>query len=230
MIYKEIDNIRKFRENRISKISGDETPIPLLEGAKVVLHLIPIDSINFSQIFDIAELEDLSHKKCPMNCPGGKQRYNFDGFLAYCPDREGGVYSYVQFFRNGVVEAVEGLMLRLHGEERVIPSEALEGELIKALRDYLSVLNALNIKLPIFVFISLLGVNGYSMAHDKPLFLSEYESYVDRDVLLIPEVVVESYDIEPEKVLRPCFDSIWNASGYARSLNYDEEGKWTGKY
>ncbi|AGK60915.1 hypothetical protein Asulf_00909 [Archaeoglobus sulfaticallidus PM70-1] len=230
MIYKEIDNIRKFREDRISKISVNETPVPLLEGAKVVLHLIPIDSINSSQIFDISELEDLSHKKSPMNCPGGKQRFNFDGFLTYCTDREGRFHSYVQFFRNGVVEAVDGLMLRQHGEEQVIPGEALEGELIKALRDYLSVLNALNVKPPIFVFVSLLGVSGYYMAHDKPLFLPEYESYVDRDTLLVPEVVVESYDIEPEKVLRPCFDSIWNACGYAKSLNYDENGEWTGKY
>ena len=51
------------------------------------------------------------------------------------------------------------------------------------------------------------------MAHDKPLFLPDYESYVDRDTPL---------------VLRPCFDSIWNACGYAKSLNYDENGKWTG--
>ena len=106
-------------------------------------------------------------------------------------------------------------MLRQRGGERVIPGEGLEGELIKALRDYLSVLNALNVKPPIFVFISLLGVKGYYMAHDKPLFLPDYESYVDRDTPL---------------VLRPCFDSIWNACGYAKSLNYDEEGNWTGKY
>ncbi len=80
-------------------------------------------------------------------------------------------------------------MLRQHGEERVIPGESLEGELIKALRDYLSVLNALNVKPPIFVFVSLLGVEGYYMAHDKPLFLSDYESYVDKEILLVPEVV-----------------------------------------
>ena len=31
--------------------------------------------------------------------------------------------------------------------------------------------------------------------------------------------------MEPDAVLKPCFDSIWNACGYPRSMNYDEEGK-----
>ncbi|RLI85168.1 MAG: hypothetical protein DRO98_07420 [Archaeoglobales archaeon] len=86
----------KFREDRM---------VP-----RFVLHLIPIDSINSSQIFDISKLEGLSHKK--MNCPGGKQKFIFDGFLTHRTDREGNFHSYVQFFRNGVVEAVDGLMLR----------------------------------------------------------------------------------------------------------------------
>jgi hypothetical protein len=28
------------------------------------------------------------------------------------------------------------------------------------------------------------------------------------------------------KVIRPVFDSIWNAAGWPRSMNYDEAGEW----
>jgi len=48
---------------------------------------------------------------------------------------------------------------------------------------------------------------------------------IDRDILQLPEVIVENYDDKAEDVLRPCFDSIWNACGFARSLNYNEQGE-----
>ena len=49
---------------------------------------------------------------------------------------------------------------------------------------------------------------------------------IDKDVLLLPETVVEDYGVKAEQLLSPCFDSIWNACGYPKSMNYDEDGKW----
>ena len=46
------------------------------------------------------------------------------------------------------------------------------------------------------------------------------------DMLIVPEVVVETCDVEPVRVLRPAFDRVWNAFGFVRSFNYDEEGQW----
>jgi predicted HTH transcriptional regulator len=36
------EKIRRFRENRISDVYADETPVPLYKGAKIILQLIPI--------------------------------------------------------------------------------------------------------------------------------------------------------------------------------------------
>ena len=49
---------------------------------------------------------------------------------------------------------------------------------------------------------------------------------IDRDVLNIPEVLLERFDESPPELLKPIFDSVWNACGYARSSNYDEDGKF----
>jgi hypothetical protein len=49
---------------------------------------------------------------------------------------------------------------------------------------------------------------------------------VDRDYLLIPEILVESYDTPASEILRPAFDAVWQACGFPRSLNYDEQGNW----
>ena len=48
---------------------------------------------------------------------------------------------------------------------------------------------------------------------------------IDRDILFLPEIVIESYDDEAKDVLRPCFDSTWNACGFPRSLNSDDAGE-----
>ena len=106
-----------------------------------------------------------------------------------------------------------------------IPSVAYESELIKSLNDYLSVLKILNVELPVFVFLTLLGVKGYSMGVDRSRISAYRVHTIDRDVLLLPETVIESYEVNAKDVFRPSFDSIWNACGFPRSLNYNDNGK-----
>jgi hypothetical protein len=52
---------------------------------------------------------------------------------------------------------------------------------------------------------------------------------IDRDVLLLPEIIVQNYEVRAEDVLKTAFDSIWNACGLPRSLNYDANGNWVGR-
>lgn len=220
------ERIRGFRQDRISKIFANEAPVPFYENAKIVLHLIPIISFNPAQSYDINKIASHPEKMPPIYGGGWSWRYNLDGFLSYSGGREEKSHSYVQLCRNGIIEAVEGLLLEPHEEKRFIPSIAYEKELISSLNDYLNVLKTLNIELPIFIFLTLLGVKGYSMAVRNISFFTErYE--IERDILLIPETIIESYDINAAILLRPLFDSIWNACGFPRSFNYNDEGEWT---
>ena len=86
----------------------------------------------------------------------------------------------------------------------------------------------LEITLPIFVFLTLLGVKGYSMETSKGLtFLDEKHTHIiDKNILMVPEIIIENFDIKAELSLKPCFDSIWNASGYEQSLNYNQDNEW----
>lgn len=52
---------------------------------------------------------------------------------------------------------------------------------------------------------------------------------VDRDILQLPEMVIDSFDINPEKILKESFDMIWNAFGFTHSFNYDKNGNWQGQ-
>jgi len=45
-------------------------------------------------------------------------------------------------------------------------------------------------------------------------------------MVLIDDIVIESYEGYPPTDLKPIFDMVWNAAGFPRSTNFDEDGKW----
>ncbi len=222
------ERIRNFRLDRISKIFADETPVPFYTRPKTVLHLIPIISFNPAQSYDIGKIASHLGKMPPIYAHGWNNRYNLDGFLTFSGRREEESTSYVQLFRNGIIEAVDGGLLEPYQGSKTIPSGIYEDKLNESLSVYLSILKTLNVEPPLFIFLALLGVKGYSMAVGSDFRVHDSHT-IDRDILLLPEVVLESFDIKAEEVLKPCFDCIWNACGFPRSFNYNDDGEWSPK-
>lgn len=222
-----IERIRRFREDRISKIFANETPVLFYDNAKIALHLIPIISFNPAQRCELNKITSHPEKLEPIVHSGFHNRHNLDGFLTYSKDGEGKSYSYVQLFNNGIIEAAEGRYLdpRLNNGNLKIRGTAYEIQLMKSLTLYLSALKELNVELPIFIFLTFVGVKGYFMSVGQGMFEERGEYEIDRDILLLPEVIVENYDTAPEVILKPCFDAMWNACGFPRSPNYDDAGK-----
>jgi hypothetical protein len=208
---------------------ANETPVPFYETAKIVLHMIPIISFNPAQSYDISIITSQPKSMLPIGFQSGgfSYRYNLDGFFSYSGGEGEESHPYVQLYRNGIIEAVEGALLaQKNTGQLIIYSPYYEEKLIKSLTEYLLLLNKLNVELPIFIFLTLLGVKGYSMGVDKSRYSIPKAYTIDRDVLSLPEVIVDSYDMKAEEILKPCFDSIWNACGFARSFNYNENGEW----
>jgi len=222
------ERIRRFREDRISKIFSNETPVPFYDNAKIALHLIPIISFDPAQRYELNKITSYPEKLEPMVQFGFHSRHNLDGFLTYSRDKEGKSYSYVQLFTNGIIEAVEGRYLNPRENEGNLLSirgTAYELKLIESSSIYLSSLKELNVELPIFIFLTLVGVKGYFMSFGQGMFKERGEYEIDRDILLLPEVIIENYDTAPEEFLKPCFDAMWNACGFPKSPNYDTAGK-----
>jgi hypothetical protein len=51
---------------------------------------------------------------------------------------------------------------------------------------------------------------------------------IEKENLLLPDALIESFDVDLRQALRPLFEMIWNACGLPYSLNYDDQGQWTG--
>ena len=103
----------------------------------------------------------------------------------------------------------------------MIPSRELEDYVLLAVERYVALLHTLEVRLPIVVTLALFGVAGYDFAVQPP-----YRNYdptpIDRDLLRLPDVLVHDYENGVAKAIRPIFDALWNAGGYAQCMNYDE--------
>lgn len=222
-----IERIRNFRAERLAKILGQETPIPLKNTPKCIMHLVPLSISDPTAVYDISYFKKgYLQTIVPLTDP--IKRYNFDGLLAYDRmDNEPEVFAYTQLFRNGCIEGVDLWLLRIkEGFGKAIPHVKFERDLVTALKDYLFVLERIGVEPPILVMLSMIGIKGYNMLVTSPEVEIPSRDGVDRDNLILPEVIVDTFEVDHPNVMKPIFDSIWNACGWERSVNYDDDGKW----
>ncbi len=50
-----------------------------------------------------------------------------------------------------------------------------------------------------------------------------------RDIVALPEIYIDSFDVDVPTVMRPVFNIIWNAFGFLRCDMYDDGGRWKGE-
>jgi hypothetical protein len=219
------EKIRRFRDSRIAKVIADETPIQLNPYPKIMLHVLPISSFDPLSQIDLRSPKniDLMEKLAPIYAMGWNHRYNFDGFLNYREQN-----SYVQLFRNGAIEAVDSLLLAERDGQKLIPGVAFGHEILTSTNKYLKIENELGLQPPVFIMLSIIGIKDYKIHAGQGFFYMNKPS-IDRDVLILPEAVVDSYDVDIAEALRNSFDALWQAAGWEHSVNYDENGKWIQK-
>ncbi len=219
-----VERLRRFRLDRVALISANETPVVLPASAKFVVHIAPLGAFDTGNLYDVSTLEDNPNLTAIAES-SRRTTYNFDGLLCSdipsMPPNTG----YVQVFRNGVIEAVDTNLLRLEPDGRKwIRGSAHEHETVEAVKRYLSVQHFLAVGEPLAIIVTLTGVKGYRMYVGGLRFDTGVP--IDRDLLLIPEVIVEGYNVNVGRALRPVFDAMWSAAGYPGSFSYDHDGNW----
>jgi hypothetical protein len=166
----------------------------------------------------------------PMGTMGWDRRINLDGVVTFKQDQTGQTWSYVQVYRNGIIEAVEGATLASkHGEARMIPSLSYEQMILTYLPKYFRALQILGCNVPIVVALTLTNVKGLEMgvSQERRGFHRSYP--IDTETLALPESEVQDFNTPPGQILKPLFDLVWNACGYPESKNFDSSGNWTGR-
>jgi hypothetical protein len=216
------DKIRRFRDDRVAKIIADETPVKLSGSSRVILHILPLTALNITAGIDIASLN--GKPPPPIYSTGWDYRLNFDGLLSY-HGKGPSYHGYVQVFRSGAIEAVNSSFMHFNSEEKkFIPGNYFEQQIISALATYLNLQKEdLQLQAPVFVMLTLYAVKGFRISSGP---YSDENETIDRDILFLPDIIVEDYDTPATTLLRPAFDALWQASGFERSRSYDAEGAW----
>lgn len=224
------ERIKRFREERLGKILADETPVLLSSLQRLVLHIIPITSfLNNERVITPSISEGVIGNFNPIGSGGRDYRFNLDGLMTWGRgDTNSNFHGYCQLYNNGIVESVGSDILGSlpnpsGGVVSFIPSSRFEKELIESVYKYFEGLKSLGIVPPIVVSATLLGFKGIHMAIRNNGFS---DHAIDRDAVLLPEVITDSFDVEVYDLMKPIFDAVWNACGYRRSFNYDEKGHW----
>lgn len=209
---------------RLNEIERGNALPKISDGSKLIVHLIPIEAVTTSNTHSIKDLEQRSNLE-PFLSGGWNHSINKHGFYTYATTYfgdKGNPPGYVQFFKNGIIESVDTEMLNKR-YDKYIPGIAFERDILHLIDSkYKVALKELGIKLPFAISITLTDVEDYYISMNPKASRGKIR---DR-ILKLPSVVVNSWDGNIGKALRPSFDYLWNNCGVAESPNYDAEGNW----
>lgn len=226
------DRIRNFRAERISLILSGQTPIALEPGPKTILHVVPFNAFGGGQTFPVSKIYDRDFLPLlpPGDYGGVSKRHNFDGIVTYSHMGATSLApSYLQLFRTGIIESVDTRLIQVADSTRggvgegqiTIWGESFEQQMLGDVQQYLNNVQAsLGVTPPVIIMLSLLNVKGAFMYTTMPYNVKR----IDRDHLLVSEVMAETL-LDTGQLLKPVFDIIWNACGYAESPYYGSDGK-----
>ena len=222
--------IRNWRDGRIARILDSETPVPLPGGTKLVIHLVPIGALGGAPPLSAVDLVRQSHGFPPPGLNWRGSRINLDGFVSFggASAEQADALCYCQVFRSGQVEAVSAFeVAQDQAGNRWIAISAYEKWLLHRTRDYLDTLGELGVGYPIVVFFSMLDAKGTRLEIGSRHYRNPPKE-IDRDIVLLPEVVLEEAVSRLDPHLRPMLDAAANAFGIPESPHFDREGNWTG--
>lgn len=229
--------LEEFRFAQLAKIADD----PALErGAKIVIHLQPLDSLR--EDFEV-DLNKVLRDEEILSLLGADEeqirvRRNFDGLLI-C-NRQHPETGYSQVFRSGAIEKVEIINQDAKGPD-YIPSFSFGCQVIQGIARGFAILQIIETKSPVMLHLSLLGVKNHKIwaryYQPLPRDLDSYNEVsernpIDREDLLLRGLLVEAIPATKDlfqaaaPIVRPALDTIWNAAGFGKSFHYDRDGNW----
>lgn len=218
--------IAAFRSERVIALENGQSLIPLAEGPKFIIHCMPLESFAAHLQYDVLSLDGIE-PMCANRLGCYAPRINFEGkaWIGGEPTS-----AYMQIYRSGVIEAVCMGVLGSAQNPGIIPSLFYEETIVSYLPHCFEIMKKLGCSPPVLVGISLVGVKGSRLSVDK---LTEIYTggtrAIDRDVLMLPEIIVEDLSASVAPLLKPVLDLVWNACGFRSSPYFDSSGNWIGR-
>ena len=210
------NEIKKFRQDRVGMIISNEYIRHLQDGAKLVIHIIPLWSLEFGNSVDLSALNSWtgSDPFRPMSGGGYNTVFCADGKYAFSiPYNSNYVESSILFMRTGIVEVVDARMMNCNVElKKVYEWCKTEKNIYDKLSGYSKLLDRLDIPKPWYISMCITNGKGYwtdSYWEKSEKLHSDYIQAVD---------IIWNDGQALNEIIPPCFDSLANAFGYQKSF------------
>jgi hypothetical protein len=223
--------IRDFRDQRIDAVRSGNVPGRIEAGAKLIVHLIPLDALDEGREWlDIAAAATDNRLKPLLASTFRVMRWTLDGLYTDDHRNESPAGGAVQLFRTGTVESVDTRLVEPRVYDDEIGGMVVENYVVQGVRRYLEVQRDSGATLPVVVLVTLLDASGrWISTGEIDEGITHYRAErprIDRNTVALPDVLIDSWQADVPAVLRPVFDAFWQSGGVERSPNYDADGTW----
>lgn len=196
-------------------IETGDTPIPLPDGGKVVLHLLPfsLGTDETTAKVDISAMRsDLDlwlNTFMPLGINPNNWSTNLDGFATYYLGE-----AYALLFRSGAIETARAGIVNVNEYQQYVYTLTLESVLVRAVKQYLQAAERLSVAPPFVLMLSLIGFRNVSLSASPGTH--NYSPPFDRDTLLLPSVTIDNYSDDPATILEPILTVLWESANLTR--------------
>ena len=215
------------RYSVIKEILAEEFP----PGPVVVIHIQAPDFLEQLDVMRLASAGPALRMKGMHPIVSRINQYGYESFRRQSMDSQSPALAFAQQFKSGQIEIVA----LLDFQDQEIFGLMLENEIVLSILAGTGQLSGLRIPMPYRINMSLLRAKGFWLVGQPSMLPSVPHVSIEVDELELPEIeiddlsqVTSSEDLA--KYIKPVLDEIWNASGIARSLGFDSNGKWHGPW
>lgn len=208
------EELSEYRRIRIEAIKQGQAPLALKNTPKLVCHLIPEKPLKSK--LAVSQLQ-MQLENLPLLVFAGSRssKPTANGLLiTETALHTSAEFGYTEAKKDGVIEAVASdATTRNTQDPQSVPyfSHDLVAETIRSVRSYLKAYAELGVSAPIYCFLSLIGVRGMMLYW--PGFGRTAHPVAEDDILMDPIVCNELVHDDCTELLKPAFDTIWNAGG-----------------
>jgi hypothetical protein len=221
----DISSIEAWRQQRY-KVIDEIVEEEFNPGPIQVLHLVP-----FQRLLEIPpeRVRQLQGMLAPVErVDEFSGRINLDGYQTVKQFRsEDKLAGTVQVFSTGQIESVRELSA---DENKSIFADYVDEDLIRAVWSYSCALEALQVKLPIALFIGFRRMRGYTLKSQRfasPSAEIKYGAFELKGLTIKDWEDVLTIE-SAAQTIKKLLDKFANSAGIARSMSYSASGEWLG--
>lgn len=212
------EKMEKFKLNRLIKLKNNDFPFKFYTDKLVILQIAPLESLMNNVKIEI-DKENTYESFFPLEASGHNHLYNFDGRIHYQCAQDGNksVISYVQLFRNGIIETVNSNLI--NSTEKKIYGKDLEKSIKDTIDRYINNLNKIGITYPFYIGISILNIKGYRIQSPNQMGMNIFRSVwgdfggIYSNDIILPTIYVDNKE-ELDNEFTECFKIFWNTDGF----------------